>query len=147
MALNHADKLMQAGCDLGVSDWLPINQIMNQAFADVTLDPVPMQIEGQVFAHGFLTMSLLAHLMADAMKAGSSGNIMKQGYALNYGFNRLRLIEPVPLGSRIRGHFRTSDRGIVQRDAITIIAVDVRIEIEHNERPAMIAEWLMAWKK
>lgn len=147
MALSPAQKLLQAGYDLGISDWLTVDQAMNQTFADVTLDPVPMQIDGQAHAHGFLTMSLLAHLLAGAMKAGSSGAIMDQGYALNYGFNRLRLIEPVPLGARIRGHFRTSDQGVTQRGEVTIIAVDIRIEIEHVERPAMAAEWLLAWKK
>jgi acyl dehydratase len=147
MALSPAQKLLQTGYDLGNSDWLTVNQTMNQTFADVTIDPVPMQIDGQAHAHGFLTMSLLAYLLADAMKAGSSGAIMDQGYALNYGFNRLRLIEPIPLGTRIRGHFKTSDQGVTQRSEITIIAIDVRIEIEHAERPAMVAEWLLAWKK
>lgn len=147
MALTPAQKLLQTGYDLGISGWLLVDQAMNQTFADVTLDPVPMQIDGQSHAHGFLTMSLLAHLMVDAMKAGSSSTIMDQGYALNYGFNRLRLIEPVPLGARIRGHFRTSDHGVTKRSEITIIAIEVRIEIEHIERPAMVAEWLLALKK
>ena len=146
MALSPTQKLLKTGCDLGISGWLNVDQTMNQTFANVTLDPLPMQIDGQAHAHGFLTMSLLANLLADAMGARSSGEIMDQGYALNYGFNRLRLIEPVPLGSRIRGHFRTSGNGITQRGEVTIFTIDVRIEIEQIERPAMVAEWLLAWK-
>ena len=90
--LTIAERLLQAGHDLGVSGWVTLDQTMNQTFADVTLDPGAMEIDGRPHAHGFLTMSLLAHLMASAMNAGTSRAIFEEGYGLNYGFNRMRLI-------------------------------------------------------
>ncbi len=141
------ERLLQAGCDLGISDWLLVAETMNQAFADATRDPEPMRIDGQPYAHGFFTISLLSTLMASALQIKSSGSATEEGYILNYGFNRLRLIEPVPLGARIRGHFTTSVNGTTERGPVTIIPIDVHIEIENCERPALVAEWLAAWRK
>ncbi len=146
-AASASRKLLQAGTDLGVSDWLTIDADMNQAFADVTRDPVPMQIDGRSYVHGFLTLSMLTDLFASALRIEGGGNAMQEGYLLNYGFNRMRLIEPVPLGARIRGHFRTADSGISERGAVTVIPVDVQVEIEGNERPALVGEWLAAWRR
>ena len=140
-------RLLQASADLGVSDWLSIDPEMNQAFADVTRDPVAMQIDGQSYAHGFLTLSLLSDLIASALQIEGSGAAMQEGYLLNYGFNRMRLIEPIPLGARIRGHFKTADSGATQRGEITVIPIDVQVEIEDIERPALVGEWLLAWRK
>ncbi|MBT6205227.1 MAG: MaoC family dehydratase [Alphaproteobacteria bacterium] len=145
--MSRAEQLLLPGSELGVSDWVTLDVAMNQTFADVTLDPVAMEIDGQPHAHGFLTMSLLAHLMANSMNVETSGAVLEEGYGLNYGFNRMRLIEPIPLGARIRGHFRTAGEGASERGEITIIPIDVHIEIEGMERPAMVAEWLLAWRK
>lgn len=140
-------RLLQAGSDLGVSDWLTIDEDMNQAFAVVTRDPVPMQIDGQRYAHGFLTLSLLSDLMASALQIEGPGSAVPEGYLLNYGFNRMRLIEPIPFGTRIRGHFRTAESGVTKRGSVTIIPIDVEIEIEGTERPALVGEWLTAWRR
>lgn len=146
-AASVSQRLLQAGSSLGVSDWLVIDEDMNQAFAVVTRDPVPMQIDGQRFAHGFLTLSLLSDLMTSALQIDGSGSAVPEGYLLNYGFNRMRLIEPIPLGARIRGCFRTAECGVTKRGAVTIIPIDVEIEIEGTERPALVGEWLTAWRK
>jgi acyl dehydratase len=142
-----SSKLLQPGSDLGSSSWFTVTEAMNQRFADVTLDPEPMRIDGVPHAHGFLTVSLLSALMTNALQLEKSGSAMPEGYLLNYGFDRLRLVEPIPLGARIRGHFKTSERGTTQRGPITIIPVDVNIEIENTERPALVGEWLAAWRK
>ncbi len=144
---NATDRLLRTGADLGISDWLTVDETMNQVFADVTRDPQPMQIDGHPYAHGFLTMSLIANLMASAMRLETIGDAMQQGYLLNYGFNRLRLIEPIPLGARIRGHFKTAESGPTPRNEVTVIPIDVYVEIENNQRPAMVGEWLAAWRK
>ena len=141
-----AEKLLQAGSDLGVSDWLTLERDLNQAFADLTGDPVAMQMDGQSYAHGFLTLSLLTKLFVGALRIEDGGNAVPEGYLLNYGFNRMRLIEPIPLGARIRGHFRSADQGTRKRDAVTVIPIGVHVEIENNERPALIGEWLLAWR-
>lgn len=146
-ASNVSNRLLRPGSELGFSDWLTVDQAMNRAFADVTRDPEPMQIDGRAYAHGFLTLSLLSDLMASALKVDGSGSTVEEGYLLNYGFNRLRLVEPVPLGTRIRGHFRTAEDDAVARGAVTIIPIDVLIEIENCERPALVGEWLLAWRQ
>ena len=65
---------------------------------------------------------------------------------MNYGFNRLRLVEPIPLGTRIRGHFKVADGGTTERDGVTIVPIDVRVEIENRGRPALVGEWVGAWR-
>ena len=66
------------------------------------------------------------------------------GYGLNYGFNRLRLIAPVPVGSKIRGRF--SLNSIDERlDKKFLLTLDVVVEIKGQEQPALVAEWLVMW--
>lgn len=146
-ATPSADDRFQAGASLGVSEWLLIDEKMNQTFAEVTRDPVAMEIDGQGYAHGFLTMSLLTDLMVNAARVDNSASFVDEGYLLNYGFNRLRLVEPIPLGGRIRGHFKVSESGTSERDGITFIPIEIRVEIENNERPALVGEWVGAWRK
>mgnify|MGYP001455944308 FL=1 len=106
-----------------------------------------MQIDGRSQAHGFLTLSLLSTLLASALQVESAGSAFGEGYVLNYGFNGVRLIEPIPLGARVRGHFRTVARGAEQRHSVIVIPIEVTVEIENVERPALAGEWLVAWKK
>lgn len=141
------DKLHRGGSFLGESDWLTIDEAMNQTFAMVTRDPEPMRIDGRPYAHGFLTLSLLSDLFVSALALEESGKALDVGYVLNYGFNRVRLVEPVPLGGRVRGRFQTAEAGPTERGAITIFPIDISIEIEGAERPALVGEWLLAWRK
>lgn len=119
---------------------------MNQTFADVTLDPVVVELEGQTYAHGTLTMSLIPPLLANAMEVGPSSYV-EEGYLLNYGYNKVRLVEPVPLGARIRGHFRTAESGPDDRGAIIVIPIDATVEIDGVERPALAGQVVAAWQK
>ncbi|MEM7092057.1 MAG: dehydratase [Actinomycetota bacterium] len=141
-----SDSLLQAGLDLGTSDWVLVGADMNQVFADVTLDPILVEMDGRTFAHGMLTVSLLPHLLANAMEVGPSSYV-EEGYLLNYGFNKLRLIEPLPIGSQVRGHFRTSDDGPDDRGAVVLIPIDATIEIEGTERPALSGQIVAAWQR
>jgi acyl dehydratase len=137
------ESLLQPGLDLGRSDWVTVSEEMNQSFADVTLDPIAMEVDGQRFAHGTLTTSLPSHLLANAMQLAPASYV-EDGYLLNYGYNKIRLIESVPLGARIRGHFRTSEEGPTDKGNVVVIPIDVTVEIEGMERPALAGQIVTA---
>jgi len=142
------------GADLGTSPWLTVTQEMIDGFGAVTLDPDPMHIDpawsrthspfGGTIAFGFLTISLLTHLLHQAMNTSAHRDPADQGYFLNYGFDRLRLVAPVPVGSRIRGRFKVLDHRQDERGR-WVNVIDSMIEIENSERPALVAEWLSVW--
>lgn len=141
----------------GVSDWLTVPQDMITAFGVNTLDLDPMHIDpewaqrhspfGGTIAFGFLTMSLLTHLLNDAMtrtseQARETSRI--HGHYLNYGFDRLRLVSPVPVDAKLRGRFVQEEARVDDRGR-QIICFDSRIEIEGVDRPALVAKWLAIW--
>lgn len=143
----------QAGQDLGCSDWLPVTQEMITQFGSATLDPDPMHMDpewarsgpfGQTIAFGFLTISLLSHLLHRTLGSLSERYDPAQGYYLNYGFDRLRLVAPVPVGAKIRGHFRVAEVRHDERRR-KVMKVAVQVEIQGSERVALVAEWLTIW--
>jgi len=141
------------GLDIGASDWMVVDQAMISAFGAVTRDPDPMHVDpawarrdgpyDDTIAFGFLTMSLLTNLLHSALGTCSE-RVPTSGHYLNLGFDRLRLVSPVPVDSRIRGHFKV---GSAARDARGRIRVsfDARIEVEGSDRPALVAQWLSIW--
>jgi len=130
---------------LGVSDWITIDQESINAFADVTRDWQYIHVDveaasqspfGGTIAHGFLTLSLLSAMAAEAMP-----QIKDLTSSINYGMNSLRFINPVHSGKRVRGHFllksiKEKSQGRYQ------MVLDVTVEIENETKPALIAEWL-----
>ncbi|HYJ84048.1 MAG TPA: MaoC family dehydratase, partial [Allosphingosinicella sp.] len=99
----------KVGTEVGLSDWILVDQARIDAFADVTEDPQFIHVDpeaaaktpfGGTIAHGFLTLSLLSRMAADAM-------VRLEGVkmAVNYGFERVRFMAPVRSGKRIRGRF------------------------------------------
>ena len=151
--MSHSDPFAAYRPDeiIGVSNWLKIDQEMITQFGGLTRDPDPMHVDPvwarahspyeQTIAFGFLTMSLLTHLLHDAM-AGSAER--EAGHYLNYGFDRLRLVAPVPVDSRVRGRFRLLDRKTDAKDRY-LSRIDVEIEVEGATKPALVAEWLAMW--
>ncbi|MEK9775043.1 MAG: MaoC family dehydratase [Quisquiliibacterium sp.] len=136
------------GSDFGSSGWMLNDQPMINSFAKLTHDEYFIHVDparaaretphGGTIAHGFLTLSLLAQMgyqVCPLVEGTKSG--------VNYGFNRLRFVAPVPTGSRVRGHFRLKDFEIQPAKRWTA-TWDVSIEIEGAEKPAIIAEWLNA---
>ncbi|MDR3461831.1 MAG: MaoC family dehydratase [Beijerinckiaceae bacterium] len=131
------------------SDWVLVTQDMIDSFSKATLDADPMHVNaefaskgpfGGTIAFGFLTMSLMTHMMNNA--TGHKGTVsFDDGYYLNYGFDRLRLVSPVPVNSRVRGIFTLKDRKPGEHGRI-VQRFDTVIEIENQERPAAVAEWL-----
>ena len=142
------------GAELGVSDWVTITQEMITSFGASTLDADPMHDDpawakekspfGKTIAYGFQTIGLLTHLMRTALGEPCATEPSELGYALNYGFDRLRLVAPVPVGSRIRGRFTLADRTTDEKGRI-VHRVNAVVEIENQERPALVAEWLSVW--
>ncbi len=130
-----------------VSDWLLVDQAMITSFADTTRDWNFLHVDagaagetefGGTIAHGFLVLSLLAPLRSETPRA----RFPQLRVGVNYGIESLRWVQPVRSGSRIRAHFKVA--------AITETApgryreeMDVTVECEGLERPAMVARWLM----
>jgi acyl dehydratase len=127
---------------------------MIRAFGAATLDADPMHDDpewarehgpfGTTIAYGFQTVGLLTHLMRTALGEGFAVEPSAEGYPLNYGFDRLRLVAPVPVNSRIRGRFKLADRTVDEKGRV-VQRVNAVVEIENQDRPALVAEWLSVW--
>ena len=133
------------GSEVGVSDWILIDQPRIDAFAEVTddhqfihVDPAAAAVTpfGGTVAHGFLTLSLLSRMAADAMLRPDN---IKMG--VNYGFEKVRFLAPVRSGSRVRGRFRLQ-RFEEKRPGQYQFVHEVTVEIEGEDKPALIAEWI-----
>jgi acyl dehydratase len=141
---NGVDELRAAaGSHLGVSDWITIDQTQIDTFADATLDHQWIHIDeerakagpfGRTIAHGFLTLSLLSHLVSQTFRIEGT----KMG--VNYGLNRVRFTSPVPVGSKVRGNVELVD--VTDIEGGIQMTTKVTVEIEGSERPALVAEWL-----
>ncbi|MBW8783445.1 MAG: MaoC family dehydratase [Novosphingobium sp.] len=134
----------KVGETLGTSDWFPMSQDRIDAFADTTEDHQYIHVDperakdtpfGGTIAHGFLTLSMLAPLMQNC----SLGIEAKM--SLNYGFNKVRFLSPVRSGKRIRGHFKLVEL-VEKRPGQWQQTVEATIEIEGEDKPALLAEWV-----
>ena len=145
---------LEEGQDLGTSTWVQVTQEMINKFGAATLDLDPMHVDpswarrespyGDTIAFGFLTMSLLTHLMHTVFQRLSMQTSVRSGYFLNYGFDRVRLITPVKANQRIRGQFRVLKVRRVHEDR-PIFTFGCEVEVEGGDRPALVAEWLATW--
>jgi acyl dehydratase len=135
----------KVGGDIGASDWIMIDQARIDAFADATEDHQFIHVNPQMaaatpfggtIAHGFLTLSLLSRMAAGVMLAPPT---MKM--AVNYGFGKVRFLAPVRSGKRVRGLFRLT--GFEEKHpGQWQFTHDVTVEIEGEDKPALIAEWI-----
>jgi len=132
------------GTEVAVSDWVAVSQERIDGFARVTEDHQWIHVDrkraaeespyGTTVAHGFLTLSLLPHLMRQALE------IQGLPLGINYGLNRVRFTGPVPAGSRVRARFRLA---AVEDIAKGIqITWNVTVEREGEAKPVLVAEWL-----
>ncbi len=134
------------GQSIGLSEWIRIDQDLIDRFADVTgdhqfihVDPERSRAEthfGGTIAHGFLALSLLTRLRADALPP-----IQGVAMGINYGFEKVRFITPIQAGARIRGRFTLNaldDRGPNDIQFTWGVSVD----IDGIHKPALVAEWL-----
>jgi len=144
-ALPLAELRARIGEELGVSDWIRVDQVRIDSFAEVTGDHQFIHVDpelarhtpfGTTIAHGFLTLSLLPAMGYSAMPIIEGTRL-----GLNYGLNRLRFVAPVRSGAQVRGRFRLAD--LAERPDGGIIATwQVTVEIAGESRPALAAEWL-----
>jgi acyl dehydratase len=132
----------QVDTEIGVGPWHTITQDQINQFADATLDHQWIHVDpdraasgpfGTTIAHGFLTLSLLVEL-------APSVEIPGQRMAINYGLDRVRFISPVRVDSRIRA--RSVLREVREVSGGIQTKIEVTVEIEGSERPALVAEWL-----
>jgi acyl dehydratase len=133
------------GKEVGVSDWFTVDQWRVNVFADVTLDHQFIHVDpararatpfGGTIAHGFLTLSLLVHLCLPFIPEPKNRELV-----VNYGFDRIRFVAPLRVGKRIRA--RGTLGAIEERKPNQIVLrMDVTVEIEGEDKPALVAEWL-----
>ena len=135
----------KVGTEIGVSDWILIDQQRIDAFAAATEDPQFIHVDpeaaaktpfGGTIAHGFLTLSLLSRMAADVMLRPGA---VKMG--VNYGLDRVRFLAPVRSGRRVRGRF-TLTRFEEKRPGQYQFLHAVTVEIEGEDKPALVADWI-----
>jgi len=132
----------------GTGEWFEVTQEQVNQFADVTFDHQFIHIDpeaakatpfGGTIAHGFLTLSMLVHLGASIPQdpARFAGVLM----GVNYGFDKVRFVSPVPVGSRIRA---TSELVDVQLKDANNLQVTRRfaVDVDGSDRPALVADWI-----
>jgi acyl dehydratase len=133
------------GTEIGVSDWIVVDQARIGAFADATEDRQFIHVDpaaaartpfGGTIAHGFLTLSLLSRMAADVMLRPEG---VKMG--VNYGLDRVRFLAPVASGRRVRGRF-TLKSFEEKRPGQYQFLHAVTVEIEGEEKPALLADWI-----
>ncbi|MDB9706990.1 MaoC family dehydratase [Planktotalea frisia] len=134
------------GTEVGVSNWITVDQEMIDTFAKTTHDEQWIHVDperaaaetpfGGTIAHGFLTLSLASRFAYDCFSL-MPGQVM----GINYGMNKLRFLMPVRAGSKLRGRFTLVD--VKARSATDLLRTNtLTIEIDGEETPALVAEWL-----
>jgi acyl dehydratase len=146
MPLASLDEIRKRiGEEVGISSWLVVDQARIDAFADATEDRQFIHVDpeaaaqtpfGGTIAHGFLTLSLLSRMGAEAM-------LLPEGLrmAVNYGLDRVRFLAPVKSGRRVRGRF-TLDSVEEKAPGQWLLRHTVTVEIEGEDKPALTAVWL-----
>ena len=132
------------GKEIGTSDWFEVDQERINQFADTTLDHQFIHVDpekatplfGSTIAHGFLSLSLIPHLTSQAVLAPEN---LK--HVFNYGLDKVRFINPVKVGSKVRTHSKVAsvdDKG----DGRYLMKTEITMEIEGDDKPAFVAESL-----
>jgi acyl dehydratase len=140
---NMAEMKEAVGEELGTSDWFTIDQDQINKFAEATGDHQWIHVDveraskempgGSTIAHGYLTLSLLPMMNYEIYQVKSTKS------AINYGGNKLRFLNMVPAGSRVRGKLKLLSVEESRSGGHQVIA-EATVEIEGQERPALVAE-------
>ena len=142
--LRVGDLSGRVGEEIGVSPWLTVSQERIDLFAKAIDDPQWIHIDpekaksgpfGTTIAHGFLTLSLLSHLIE------STFAFDERKMGINYGLNKVRFTAPLPSGSRIRARFVLAKYETIANNGVQN-TWDVSIEREGGDKPVLVAEWL-----
>jgi len=138
---NLAEFVAAEGSALGPTEWLEITQDRVDLFADATDDHQWIHVDpdraaggpfGGTIAHGLLTLSLLPHFTQQLYTVGNVA------MAINYGYDKVRFITPVPVGARVRARAEISS--VSQLDNAVQATVAITVELEGAAKPAAIAE-------
>ena len=135
------------GEEIGLSEWIEVTQERINQFADATNDHQFIHVDPELaksaptpwdttIAHGFLTLSLVSY-----MSATSGFMPAEMQTAVNYGSDKVRFMEAVPVDSKIRGRFILTDAQY-KKNGRWIVKTTVTIEIEGVEKPAAVIETL-----
>ena len=144
--MSPQDLAAKVGEQIGTSNWVEMSQEKVNMFADATGDHQFIHIDeekakmtpfGGTIAHGFMTLSMIPALTADSDVPRLDGIKM----AVNYGGNKTRFIAPVRTGKRIRGHWKLTEM-VEKRPGQWQQTCEITIEIEGEEKPALICEWM-----
>jgi len=132
------------GQEVGLSDWVVIDQYRIDQFAEATADHQWIHVDtrraeselpdGKTIAHGYLTLALIPALTSDFIE------IPNLARTINFGANKVRFYSPVPAGSRVRA--RATVLQARRRAGALLLTSEVRIEVENVSKPACIAEIL-----
>ena len=145
IGLVPAEKLVDyVGKEIGTSEWFEVDQERINQFAETTLDHQFIHVDpekatplfGSTIAHGFLSLSLIPYLTSQAVLAPEN---LK--HVFNYGLDKVRFINPVNVGSKVRTHSKVvsvDDKG----DGRYLMKTEITMEIEGVDKPAFIAESL-----
>ena len=134
------------GSQLGPTDWLEIQQDRVDLFADATGDHQWIHVDperaadgpfGVTIAHGLLTLSLLPYFMHQLY------TVDNVAMAINYGFNKVRFITPVPVGKRLRARARITD--VIKLDSALQATLVTTIEVEASSKPAAVIESIVRY--
>jgi len=138
-----ADYIAEKGNEIGVSEWVQIDQDRINKFAEATGDHQWIHVDPErtkkelgmpTIAHGYLTLSLLPYLM------GMVSTVKSATRGINYGSNSVRFTQMVPVGSKVRARVKLKDAQ--PKAGGWQLTNEVTMEIEGQERPAMVAETL-----
>jgi acyl dehydratase len=129
---------------IGISDWTEVAQERINQFAEATgdfqfihvnPDMAKMTPFGQTIAHGFLTLSMLSGMAEDLPK-------LNVRMTVNYGLNKVRFLKPVLSGKRVRAHFKLAEL-TEKKPGQWQQTMECTVEIEGDDKPALIAEWII----
>jgi acyl dehydratase len=149
LVLNSPQSLKElVGKDLGVTEWFRVTQERIEQFADATEDRQWIHVDraradkespyGSAIAHGFLTLSLVSHLMSTLVHIRGGIRL-----AVNYGLNRVRFPAPVRAESRIRA--RVALLALQELSDSVEATYAVTMESEESEKPSCVAEWIVRY--
>jgi acyl dehydratase len=138
----------------GTGEWFEVSQDLINTFADATHDHQFIHVDperaatmspwGTTIAHGFLTLSLLTHLVGSMRREGGDGERTPRMEGLmmgvNYGFDKVRFVNPVKSGSRVRATGVT--KAVELKGNAINVTRTITVEIDGEDKPALVADWI-----
>ena len=137
------------GTDEGTGDWFEVTQQLVNDFADLTIDHQWIHVDPEraatqspfktTIAHGFLTLSMLTHL-SGSIPSSVGGRLEGVVMGMNYGFDKVRFVSPVKVGSKIRA--ASTVKSVESKGSSIQVTKTYTIEVEGEEKPALVADWV-----